>query len=310
MIDLNGIRVKNRIWLTAGVAGYGNGWPWEKPFIKLGLIDFSAFGAVITKTLTLEPKQGNYIDPFEFEKMSLMSHLCRIFSKDRKRVLRKIPSGWLNNFGWWNVGIDYWTENIYPSLGNVSIIPNIGGFSIEEYLKLIEKLNPLNITAVEINISCPNVEINYDPQKDLPYLFRAAKTISQHPLILKIGSSERDIGFAQTAAALGFNAISLINTVPGAIVTKEGVFRGGQSGRRIKEIALTAVLKLKEALDITKTPIIGGGGIASWKDCQDFFEVGADAIALGSGFLSLIRFWLSWEPTRIAKKYGKQKDPI
>ncbi|MBI2626273.1 MAG: nitronate monooxygenase, partial [Candidatus Nealsonbacteria bacterium] len=289
MINLNGIKAKNRIWLAAGAAGYGNGWPWEKPFIKLGLIDFSAFGAVATRTLTPEPRRGNYTDPFEFERMSLMSHLCRILSKDRKRVLRKIPGGWLNNMGWWNVGIDYWIENIYPSLGEVAIIPNIGGFSIEEYLKLIEKLNPLNVTAVEINISCPNVEINYDPPRDLPRLFSEAKRISRHPLILKIGSSEKDIGFAQTAAACGFNAISLINSVPGVIVTKEGIFTGGQSGPRIKETALNAVLKLKEALEITKKPIIAGGGIASWKDCQNFFEVGADAVTLGSGFLSPLR---------------------
>src|SRR3989338_8916984 len=227
MLNLNGIKVKNRIWLAAGAAGYGKGWPWERPLIKLCLVDLTAFGGVITKTLTLEPRAGNYMDPFEFERRSLMSHLCRISSQERKNVLRKIPGGWINNLGWWNVGIDYWIENIYPDLTDIAIIPNIGGFIMGEYLKLIEKLNPLNIIAIEVNISCPNIKPDYDPQRDLPELFRMAKTISRHPLILKIGPSEQDLRLAQTAAASGFNAISAINTVPGAIAVKDGIFQGG-----------------------------------------------------------------------------------
>lgn len=294
MVDLNGIELKNRFLVAAGALEYGRGWLWERPLIKLGLIDPTIFGAIVTKTLTLEPSAGNYIDPFEFEKRSLLSHFCHI--SERKRVLKKIPGGWMNNMGWWNVGINYWIWKIYPKLKDVSIIPSIGGNSYKEYLRLIRRLNALDITAIELNISCPNIEKNYELRRDLPFLFRQAKRISWHPLILKIGASEDDITIAQTAGALGINAISAINAVPGILVTKEGIFKGGQSGGRIRETALATISKLKEALQITKTPIIGGGGIYSWKDCQDFFEAGADAVSFGS-----VHFLQPWKPTLIVR---------
>ena len=284
MVELNGIKLKNRFLVSAGALGYGMGWPWERPLIKMGLIKPGIFGGIATKTLTLEPRIGHYIDPFKFERRPLVSHLYHIFSGERKNVLMKIPGGWLNNMGWWNVGIDYFIKEIYPNLKGISIIPNIGGFSIEEYLALIQKLNPLDVTAVELDISCPNIKgENGLERKDFPWLFREARRVSRHPLILKIGASESDINLAQTAAALGFDAISAINAVP--------VFGGGYSGLGIKYIALKAVADLRKAV---KIPIIGGGGIGSWKDCQEFFCVGADAVSFGS-----VHFPAPWKPTQI-----------
>ncbi|MBI2041431.1 MAG: nitronate monooxygenase [Candidatus Nealsonbacteria bacterium] len=293
MLDLNGIKVKNRIWLAAGAGGYGEGWPHQKPFIKLGLIDFSAFGAIITRTLTPESRQGNYIDPFEFENATLVSHLCRIFSEERKRVLRKVLGGWINNVGWWNVGINYWIEKIYPWLHDVAIIPNIGGFTIYHYVDSIRKLNHLDIVGIEINISCPNIEhpLSKDPA-ELMKLFTFCRESSDYPFIVKLGIDSDYVQIARLAEYCGFNAVSAINAIP--------ALGGGYSGSAIKPIALKVVADLKKAV---KIPVIGGGGIASLKDCQEFFEVGADAVALGSGFLLK-----PWEPTRIAKKYEKVKD--
>lgn len=298
MIDLNGIKVKNRIWLTAGAAGYGLGWPHEKLFLKLGLIDLSVFGAVITKTLTPEPKQGNYMDPFEFWQKSLLWHYRHIFSKERKNVLRKVPGGWLNNLSWWNVGIDHWVENIYPGLNKVSIIPNIGGFVTDHFTDSLKKLNPLKVVAIEIDISCPNVE--YSLAKNPSELIKTlafCRASSAHPLILKLGISSDYLRIAGIAESCGINAVSAINSVP--------ALGGGYSGPAIKPIALKVVRDLKNAVGL---PIIGGGGISSWKDCSEFFEAGADAVLLGSGFLSLFRFWRLWQPTRIAKKQGEEAE--
>ncbi|MDO8559389.1 MAG: tRNA-dihydrouridine synthase [bacterium] len=288
MINLNGVKVNNRILLAAGAGGYGEGWPHQRPFIKLGLIDLSAFGAVITRTLTPESRQGNYIDPFEFENATFVSHLCRILSEERKRVLRKVPGGWINNMGWWNVGINYWIEKIYPKLKDVAIIPNIGGFVVDDYVNLIQKLNPLKIIGIEINISCPNVEHSLANNfKELARLFSLCRESSAHPLIVKIGIDSDYLKIAEIAEGCGINAISAINSIP--------ILGGGYSGQAIKPIALKVVADLRK---ITRLPIIGGGGIASLRDCQEFFEVGADAVTLGSGFLLK-----PWEPTRIAKKY-------
>lgn len=289
MIDLNGIKVKNRIWLAAGAAGYGEGWPHERPLIKLGLIDFTVFGAVITKTMTLEPRRGNYIDPFEFWERPLLWHYCHIFSKERKRVLKKTPGGWINNLSWWNAGIDHWIDKVYPKLGEVSIIPNIGGFVAEHFTASIQKLNPLEITAIEINVSCPNVEhpLTKNPS-ELVGIFTFCKESSRHPLIVKLGIDSDYLRIAEIAEYCGFSAISAINSVP--------ALGGGYSGPAIKPIALKAVQELKKTV---KIPVIGGGGIASQKDCREFFEAGADAVTLGSGFMSP---WKCWQPMRIAKK--------
>lgn len=291
MVELNGIKLKNRFLVSAGALEYGRGWPWERPLIRLGLIRPEIFGGIVTKTLAIKSRIGHYIDPFEFEKRSLMSHLCHIFSGERKKVLMKIPGGWLNNMGWWGIGIDYWTEKIYPRLKDISIIPNIGGFSVEEYLVLINKINSLSVTAVEIDISCPNIkgEQKID-RNDFPLLLFEAKKLSRHPLILKIGSSESDIQLlSRTAQALGINAISGINAVP--------ILGGAYSGPGIKYIALKAISDLRKAV---KIPIIGGGGISSWKDCQEFFCVGADAVSFGS-----IHLLKPWRPTQIVKHHSK-----
>jgi dihydroorotate dehydrogenase (NAD+) catalytic subunit len=260
------------------------------------LIDFSAFGAIITKTLPPEPRKGNYgIDPFNFWENPFWWHCCHILSRERKRVLRKIPGGWLNNMAWWSCGIDHWIEKIYPRLQGVTVIPNIGGFIIDHYTESIHKLNPLKVAGIELDIHCPNVTnpLSENPS-ELVKLFAFCRATSRHPLIVKVGANGDYLRVARIAQYCGLNAISAINAVP--------VLGGAYSGKGIKYIALKVVSDIKKE---TGLPVIGGGGIASWKDCQDFFAAGADAVTLGSGFLSFFRFW---RPTWIAKKYGKEKD--
>lgn len=299
MVDLNEIRLKNRFLVSAGAMGYGQGWPWERPLTKIKIpgygkiIDLEAFGAIIIRTLTLESRHGNYIDPFEFETRSLMSHLCHI-SMSRlpyrdsmtRKILQKVPGGWVNNLGWWNCGIDYWIEEIYSVIWDISLIPNIGGFNIEDYIELIEKINPLDVVAIELNISCPNIESFWlkDPL-ELSRLFKACKKVSAHPLIIKLGIDCDYVQIAQNAEKSEINAISAINTVP--------VLGGGYSGKGIKTAALRVISELKKEISL---PIIGGGGIYSWGDCQEFFNAGAAAVSFGS-----VHFFQPWRPTWITK---------
>lgn len=288
MIDLNGIKLKNRFLVSAGALGYGHGWPWQKPLIRFGLVNPSIFGAIVARTLTLELRVGSYIDPLEFEKRSLASHLCHIFSSERKMVLRKVSGGWINNMGWWNVGIDYWMKEIYPKLKNVTIIPNIGGFIVDHYVELIQKLNPLKIAAVELNISCPNVTHSLSRNhEELIRLFSFCREASSHPLIVKLGINFDYLRIATIAEYCGLNAISAINAVP--------VLGGGFSGSGIKHIALKVVADIKNEV---KIPVIGGGGIGSWKDCQDFFQAGADAVSFGS-----VHILQPWRPTLIVRQH-------
>ncbi|MCK4520670.1 hypothetical protein KAT95_02260 [Candidatus Parcubacteria bacterium] len=179
MTNLNGIEVENRFFVSSGALAYGNKYLWAKPFI-----DPTIFGAVVTRTLTLEQRQGNFgvspIKPNGILKQTLWG--IQILN-ERPTVLRKIPNGWINAFGWWNIGIKRYISEIYPKTEKVPKIVSIGGFSIKEYLEMIRRLNDLAIIAIELNVSCPSVKIDWE--KDV-LLFRKlmeqCREESRHPL--------------------------------------------------------------------------------------------------------------------------------
>lgn len=290
MIELNGIKLKNRFVVASGALEYGRGWPWERPLIKLRLIDPKIFGAVVTKTLTLEPNTGNYIDPFEFERRPMLSHLYHSIIQREPRIqgiVRRVPNGWINRMGLWNVGIDYWIREIYPYIKELPLVVSIGGFEKKEYVELIKKLNCLDILAIEMNISCPNVKNPFmlDLKSEYERFFISCKNNSEHPLILKVGVGQQRI--AEIAQKRGINAISLINSMR--------IFGEGWSGRGIKSTALRTISEIRGKIDI---PIIGGGGVYSWSDCQEFFRAGADAVSFGS-----VHFLQPWKPTAIVRRH-------
>ena len=300
MINLNEIKAKNEFFVSSGALGYGI--PWR---IKGILVNPSAFGGVVTRTLTPEKRWGNLtVDPVKpdgFKETLLWGY--KLF-RERPNVLRKIPIGWINALGWWNVGIDYYINEIYPKVKEGNKIVSIGGFSIEEYLEMIEKLNNLEVLAVELNVSCPNVEINWEGDLVLfEKLMEACRNTGEHPLIVKLSVKGNYLQRAVIAEETGINAIHAINTVKGLALnpkTGEPLLKaryGGMSGTTIKPIALRVVSEIKEA---TRLPIIGGGGIYSRKDCQQFFHVGASAVSFGSIF-----FFQPWKPARIVRRYQK-----
>ena len=249
------------------------------------------FDAITNRTLTLGGERlGNLginpIKPNGFLKQALWN--AEVL-KNRKKVLRKIPGGWINRMGWWNVGFDYWRDEIYPKTKEMPKIISIGGFSIEEYLEMIRQLNEKKVTAVELNISCPNVKINWEGDLVLfENLMKQCRAKSKHSLIIKLSIEKDYLQRAKIAEDIGIDAISAINTVKGLMINPKigEFFYGGISGKRIKEIGLRVVAEIRKTVDM---PIFGSGGIYNWKDCQQYFWAGADAVSFGSVFF--FQFW-------------------
>ncbi|MDD5071164.1 MAG: hypothetical protein PHQ42_00270 [Patescibacteria group bacterium] len=288
MIDLNGIKMKNRFIVGSGPAKYGLGYElYENPLSFLlcffHLMNWEIFGAVITKTLTLPPWKGNYRwwKPWE--------------------VLRPAENGWLNRFGWNNFGLDKFIS-LYPGIGLKNLVVSIGVFDLKDIkslLWMLEMLNPLNILAIEINFSCPHVKIlSRDDLRIIEDFMREARKFSQHPLIAKFGPTGDIIERVIIAEKCGFNAVSLINTVPQFVL---GFGECGLSGRAIKPIALEVIRKVRPQICI---PIFGGGGIYTADDCQEFFDAGADATVFVSVF-----FCYPLRPQKIVRSFLKTQSP-
>ncbi len=277
MLDLNGIKLENPYIIASGPLKYGRGYHfYENPvnffLITLGLIDPSLWGATTTKTITLPKRAGNYRwwKPW--------------------RVIKKIPGGYANRFGWNNCGIDIFSKQIFSEVKSKKIIVSIGALnSPDEFIEIILKLNKLSgILAVELNISCPHVEILF--RNDLNLLkssLEMAKIMSIHPLIVKLGPTDNPIKKAIIAEECGINAISGINTELSYI---PGFGDCGISGPVIKKTALKVIADITNKVSI---PVIGGGGIMNDNDAQDFFSAGAKAVAVSSLFfhpIKLIKF--------------------
>jgi len=272
MHDLNGIEIKNRVIIGSGPAKYGRGYEvYENPIsyllFKFGFINPGEYGGVDTKTLTMLRNIGNYrwYTPW--------------------KVLRKVPGGWINRFGWNNCGISTFVEKEFHRYKHDNLIPSIGAFeSPTELLYMIECLNFLNILAIEMNISCPHVDILFrDDFKKLESFLHDARKLSRHSLILKLGADETTVVKAKMAQECGINAISAINTVP---VYVPGFGYAGKSGPQIKPIALETVFKIASEVSI---PVIGGGGIQSISDAREFLDAGAQAVSVVTLFFNPLK---------------------
>jgi dihydroorotate dehydrogenase (NAD+) catalytic subunit len=283
MLDLNGIRLRNRVVTSSSLLGYGA--PLGR-FVLYGLspiaqwVPLERFGAVTTRTLTLEPREGHFTLREDWPVREL-SRLFRLYS----RALAKVDAGWLNAFGWSNIGIDAYFRDYFPRTHHLNRIVSLGGFSAEEFCALVDKTNEhAEIAAVEFNISCHNV--NFDFEQIVEDVLRQAVRRSRHPVLLKVSPDYDYLAHAQLAERHGAAGLVAINTVKGLRLspqTGEPLLKnryGGLSGRAIKPIGLRVVSELREA-DIG-LPIIASAGIRDFDDCREFFWAGADAVSLGS----------------------------
>ncbi|MFC1752128.1 dihydroorotate dehydrogenase [Thermoproteota archaeon] len=258
----------NRLWLASGTIGFGED--------LIELIDINKPGGLVLKGTTLEPKDGNPLPR-----------------------LAETPSGLLNAIGLQNPGIHAVIKDKLPLLQGYKtpLILNIAGKNMEEYetLAKIIGLNPM-IHALEVNLSCPNVEKVMDMGTNPAWIESIIKKIKTHcslPVIAKITPNVTDItSLALAAENGGADAVSLINTLLGmAFDTKTQApvlanKMGGLSGPAIKPIAVRMVYQVRQK---TKLPIIGMGGIMTLNDIFEFFCAGADAVQLGTAnFIDIV----------------------
>ncbi len=254
--------LKNPVMTASGTFGYG--------LEYADLMDISRLGAIIVKGTTAEPRQGN-----PYPRMA------------------ETPAGMLNAVGLQNRGVNYFVDKIYPAIRSIdtAMIVNVGGSTVETYMECAEKIAALDdIPAIELNISCPNVK-----QGGMGFglcaasaaeVVRAVRRVYPRTLIVKLSPNVTDITeIARAVEAEGADAVSLINTLLGMAVDAErrkpilSTVTGGLSGPCVKPIALRMVWQTAKAVRI---PVIGLGGIASWRDAVEFMLAGATAVQIGT----------------------------
>ncbi len=173
-------------------------------------VPLSEFGAVTTRTLTVEPREGHFTTRDRWPLRELPGLLRRYGT-----VLRRTDAGFVNAFGWCNVGIDAYLRDYYPRTRDQWTIISLGGFSAEEFVTLVDRVNAAvpagDIAAVELNVSCHNV--NFDFSTILQDVLDEAVPRSNHPVLLKLSPDYDYLRNAAQAARAGVAGLTAINTV-------------------------------------------------------------------------------------------------
>ena len=267
-VKIGKMKLKNPVMVASGTFGYAEEFK--------DIIDLKGIGAIITKSITLGPRQGN-----------------------RPPRLWETTAGLLNSIGLQNEGVDDFIKTKLPFLKKtgVPVIASIAGETVNEYIQLTKKLNRFGISGIEINISCPNINLPPTTSYILPKLFaqdaravvsvvRAVKRNTKKTIITKLSPQVTDVcEIAKAAEEAGSDAISAMNTIKGMAVDVEtqkprlGEITGGLSGPAIKPIALRIVWEIAKTV---KIPVIGIGGIMTTSDAIEFLLCGASAIQVGT----------------------------
>jgi dihydroorotate dehydrogenase (NAD+) catalytic subunit len=260
--NIGSLSLKNPILTASGTFGYG---------IEYNdFYDVSSLGGIIVKGTTGQKREGN---PYP--------------------RLAETPQGMINAVGLQNKGVDYFCDNIYPKIKDINdnIIVNVSGSSIEEYVLVAQKINELdNITAIELNISCPNVKkggmgFGTNPTMAAEVTKEVRKVYKKHLIVKLTPNVTSVVDIAKSVEDAGADSLSLINTVLAMAVDSEkqkpilSTITGGLSGAAIKPIALRCVWQVAHNV---KVPVIGIGGICSASDVVEFMLVGASAVEIGT----------------------------
>lgn len=262
-IDLAGIRLRSPVVTASGCFASGRE--------VSEFVDLKKLGAVVVKSMTLDPWPG----------------------KPTPRMA-ETPSGMLNAIGLQNYGVDHFLEVDLPWLNRlgVPVIASIAGNTVQEYIYVSERLRDApGVIAMEINISCPNLEdrnnmFAHDP-KATAMVIASVRRGTDIPIFAKLSPNVTSVAeIAGAALDSGAAGLSLINTVMGMAIDIEtgrpklaGVM-GGLSGPAIRPIAVRCVFDVHQAFP--HVPIIGMGGIMNHGDALEFILAGATAVACGT----------------------------
>jgi len=267
-VTIQSLTLKNPVLVAAGTFGYG------LEFVRA--VRLERLGALITKTLTRQPREGN-----------------------PPPRLVETPSGILNAVGLQNIGIDRFLAEKLPALRHhdVPVIVSILGESPDDVTAMAQQLEGADgVAAIELNLSCPNVRrghgngselmVAQDPHETAA-IVQAARQQTTKPLIAKLSPDVTDLApIAQAAERAGADALALVNTFRGMSLdpatrrSRLGVLTGGLSGPAIRPLAVYRVWYTAKTVRI---PIIGVGGILRAEDAVEFFLAGASAVAVGTG---------------------------
>ena len=265
-VTLCGIELDNPVIPASGTFGFG------QEFSQL--YDINLLGTFSFKGTTLEPRFGN----------------------PTPRIA-ECPAGMLNAVGLQNPGVDHVIAHELPQLRKIfhkPVMANISGFSVEEYVRVCEKLDREDgIGWLEVNISCPNVHgggmsFGTDP-KAAGAVTKAVRAVTKKPIIIKLSPNVTDIAaIARACEDEGADGVSLINTLLGMrldLRTRRPLLAngtGGLSGPAVFPLALRMVWQVYEAVRI---PLIGAGGVSSAEDVLEMMLAGAAAVEVGAANL-------------------------
>jgi dihydroorotate dehydrogenase (NAD+) catalytic subunit len=225
--------------------------------------------ALVTKTITPSPREGN-----------------------PPPRLAESPSGLLNSIGLANPGVDEFVRGL-PALVALGrpLVVSIGGFAVDDYARIARALDEApGVVALELNISCPNVEtgcssIGSDP-RETAAVVRACRTVTSRPLWVKLSPNVADVStIGRAAEGEGADALVCVNTLRGMAIEAWsgrpllGAGTGGLSGPALKPVALAAVWTCASASTL---PIVGVGGVLCGRDALDLIDAGAVAVQVGT----------------------------
>ena len=235
--------------------------------------DLKDIGAVVTKSVMSKPRHG----------------------RPTPRMA-ETPSGMLNSIGLQGPGIESFLANDLPWLieQKSRVIVSIAGETVEEYATLARRIRSVSgISAVEVNISCPNVEnrglvFACDPDASRRVVDGVRKTIGgELPIIVKLSPDVTNLPeIAAGVVDVGADALALINTVLGMVINLDtmrphlGGKTGGLSGPAIRPVAVRAIYQVHAALP--KVPILGMGGVSSGRDALELILAGASGVSIGT----------------------------
>jgi dihydroorotate dehydrogenase (NAD+) catalytic subunit len=260
---VKGLTLKNPVTVASGTFGTTDEYA--------GFIDPRKLGAIITKTITVKQRAGNP-----------MPRIC------------ETTAGMLNAIGLQNKGLEDFLENKIPyfkKLG-VPLIVSIAGETTEEFAKLAKAFDGHRdvVSALEINLSCPNVEaggVNF--MKKQERILEAVQAVREGTQLLTFAKLSPELGdvlaIAEQILKQGIDGLSVINTLRGMAVdigsrrSKLARDFGGLSGPAIKPVALRYTYQVKKEF---RVPVIASGGISNVKDAVEFLIVGADLLAIGT----------------------------
>jgi dihydroorotate dehydrogenase (NAD+) catalytic subunit len=261
-VKIGSLELKNPVLTASGTFGYGEEFA--------DFINLNALGGFITKGTTLNHREGN-----PYPRMA------------------ETPSGMLNAVGLQNKGVNHFIEQIYPRIKDLDtqIIVNVSGANVDDYVKVCEKLAPLDkINAIEVNISCPNVK-----QGGMAFgttctgaaeVTRAVRAAYPKTVIVKLSPNVTSIvDIAKAVEDEGADAVSLINTLLGMAIDVErqrpylSTITGGLSGPAVRPVAVRMVWQVAHAVGI---PVVGLGGIMNGRDALEFILAGATAVEVGT----------------------------